>query len=296
VVEKLGQKGNWGWVEKTEHEVALGKPALAVGASFLASLINPYGHRVYGTFWAIENNAANRHLPRYTAMNFHQTQDYVVLLLAMAAFLALGMRRSRDVFLIAGLTASAMVAFHAQKESGLVTLMAIVVIGWAASRRESKMREHGSAGSTWQVLATAGVVVVAMGIAFLACVPRERSALLAKVSMNFPVRACDFIRERQLPGPIFNSPQWGSFLMWYLPEYPVALDGRRELYSEEEEADYFKVLNSEMPFQSFPPMKQARTLLLEKAGPLGAGLRGVAGFQLAYEDEIAIALLQEKED
>ena len=84
--------------------------------------------------------------------------------------------------------------------------------------------------------------------------------------------------------------------MWYLPEYPLAIDGRRGLYPEEEEVDYFKVMNVEIPYQSFSLMKQASTLLLDKIGPMGEALRGLPAFRVAYEDEISIVLWQDRKD
>jgi hypothetical protein len=110
------------------------------------------------------------------------------------------------------------------------------------------------------------------------------------------VRAADYIRQHQLPQPLFNSYAWGSFLMWYLPDYPVAIDQRRGLYPEQEELDYFKVMNAEIPYQSYPPMRQARTLLLDKVTPMGDALRDVPGFRVAYEDSISIVLIQEKRE
>ena len=124
-------------------------------------------------------------------------------------------------------------------------------------------------------------------------VPRSQDVLLAKVAEKLPVRAADYLRRNPPPAPLFNSYQWGGFLTWYLPEYPVAIDARRGLYPEERELDYFKVMNAEIPIRTFPPMNNARTVLLDKAGIMAEGLRGVAGFHVLYEDDISIAYLHE---
>jgi hypothetical protein len=41
-------------------------------------------------------------------------------------------------------------------------------------------------------------------------------------------------------------------------------------------------------------MKRARTLLLERQSVMSEALRGLPGFQVAYEDSISIVLLQEQ--
>jgi hypothetical protein len=136
-----------------------------------------------------------------------------------------------------------------------------------------------------------------MGLVFLVFamrIPHEQRVLLARIADNFPVRACEAIRQHQLPAPLFNSLRWGSFLIWYLPEYPAAIDGRRGLYPEEEEVNYFKVMKGEGPYQSLPSMKRARTLLLDRQSVMSEALRGVPGFQVAYEDSISIVLLQDQ--
>jgi hypothetical protein len=52
-------------------------------------------------------------------------------------------------------------------------------------------------------------------------------------------------------------------------------------------------MNAEIPYKSFPPMNQARTFLMDKAGTMGEAFRGVAGFQVLYEDDLAIVYSHE---
>lgn len=76
--------------------------------------------------------------------------------------------------------------------------------------------------------------------------------------------------------------------MWYLPEYPVAIDGRRDLYPQEEQLSYFRVMHIEIPYKEFPTMNHARTLLLDKAEVLTDAFREVSGFGVAYEDNVSV--------
>jgi hypothetical protein len=108
-----------------------------------------------------------------------------------------------------------------------------------------------------------------------------------------PVRAADFFRQNPQPPPLFNTYLWGGFLSWYLPEYPVAIDARRGLYPDGAELDYFKAMNAEIPYRSFPPMNNGRTFLLEKGGTMGEAFRAVAGFRVIYEDDISIVYAHE---
>jgi len=291
--ERMAVAAKWSWVEGPMAEIRLETAVLSGGACVVASIVTPYAYHGYAAFFTNQSSAVNRYLPRYAAMSFHQPQDYALLLLTMAAFLWLGVRRSRDLFQLAVLIGCAMVGFHAQGEKWLVTLASIAVIGEAISQRAGKAVEATSLQRDRWTLATAGITIGVVVLAFALWVPRQKDALMAKISGNFPVGACDAIRQQQLPAPLFNSYEWGSFLTWYLPEYPAAIDGRRGLYPEEEETDYFKVMKVEAPYQSLPSMREARTLLLAKESVVGEGLKEAPGFRVAYEDNISVVLVHE---
>lgn len=292
-VERMSVAAKWTDVQPLAPEIPLGNVVSAGCACVVASVLSPYSYHGYAAFLGNLLDAVDRYLPPYTAMNFHQPQHYALLLLTMTAFLSLGLRRSRDSFQLAVLIGCTILAFHSQGDKWLVTLGSVAVIGEAILPRADKITE--TQNSTWSrwTLATAGLTVAIVVLTFAFLLPRQRDVLMAKIAENFPVRACDTIRKRQLPQPLFNSYAWGSFLTWYLPEYPVAIDGRRGLYPEEEELNYFKVMKVEAPYQSLPSMKQARTLLLEEDSVVGQGLKNVPGFHVAYEDNISIVLLHE---
>jgi hypothetical protein len=119
-------------------------------------------------------------------------------------------------------------------------------------------------------------------------VPKDHTVLLAKIARKYPVGAADYIRENRLARPIFNTYAWGSFLTWYLPEYPVAIDDRTALYPETERQDYFKVVSLEMSYKNLPSMHRAQTLLLSKKDSLAEAFRQFEGFKVRYEDDISI--------
>jgi len=277
-------------------ETPIGTTAVVAGACLLATLFSPYGYHSYSTFFALQTSTANKYLPAHTAMTFHQPQDYVLLLLTMAAFFSLGVKRSRDPFLFPVLVMCTVLSFHAQGENWLATLAAIAVIGNELPAEEVARFQPSVARFCWrELLLPAASSLVVLLFLYVLWVPRQRVVLLGRVSNDFPVRACDYIRQHQLPAPLFNSYAWGGFLTWYLPEYPVAIDARRSLYPDDSETDYFKVMKVDIPYQSFPPMRQARTFLLDRQSVMGDALRGLPGFQVAYGDSISIVLLREGE-
>lgn len=296
ILAARGAAAGWSWLPQTRTRVPV-QTAIIVGVACLAaSLVNPYGGHAYPAFFQTQTGAINVNVSGYGAMGFHRPQDYLLLLLTMTAFLVLGLFRSRHLFPVSLLIFCTILAFRDERAGWLVALASLFVIGEATSQQNADGRQSAPYWSQRFSAATASVTLLLCGSFFFLYVPSNNATLLAQVADQFPVRACDYIRQHQLPQPFFNDDQWGSFLTWYLPEYPVAIDTRRGLYSEAQERDYAKVMNADLRYQDFPPMRQAQTLLLQKNSVIAEALRGLPGFQVAYEDTLAILLLQQPKD
>jgi len=296
LVEKYQQSRDAQWFGKPGFPVPL-RAAFGSGAAcFLASLLNPYTFHAYTSFWANEFGPANHNLPGYTAMGFRQPRDYVLMLLGMSAYLALGLLRSRDLFPIGALAGCTALAFYEQRGNWLLALVSVAVIGRAVLQKRADGAGEGLFDWNIRRAALLTAAFTSLFVVFIFRVPSKQDVLLGRVAETFPVRAADYLRGHPQPSPFFNVERWGGFLAWYLPEYPVAIDSRRGLYPEEMEASYFKVMNADIPLRDFPPMNQARTLVMDKAGIMGQALRGVSGFQVLYEDDIAIVYSHETKE
>ena len=263
------------------------KASAIIGVSIVASFLTPYFYRPYGAFFATTFSSANQYLGEFLAPGFRQPQDYLLMLLAMAAFLALGLRRLRDPLAIAVLAGSVAASFYSKRDIWLVTLAALAVIGETGARRAEEKRAMGASRDLRIAGAAALVVLV---LAAWVRVPRSREALMAKVSRGYPVAACDSIRERHLGQPLFNAYEWGGFLTWYLPQYPVAIDGRNDLYGADFITEYSKVMNADVPYTEFAALSDARTILLPKGAIMAGALSSLPRFKVAYSDDAAVVL------
>ena len=56
------------------------------------------------------------------------------------------------------------------------------------------------------------------------------SNLTEQVETSSPVHALEFIQGHHLPGPILNGYDFGGYLIWAAPEYPVFVDGRADIF------------------------------------------------------------------
>lgn len=275
------------FVRRDLRGLDLGRVAAILGLSIVAGFSTPYFYRPYGVFFGTTFNSANQYLGEFLAPGFRQPQDYALILVAMAAFLALGLRRSRDLFAIAVLAGCVAASFYSKRDIWLVTLAALAVIGEAVTQREEEA-EILPARRDLQIAAAVAVVVLLVVGSIR--IPRGLDALLARVGQGYPVAACDSIREQHLAQPLFNAYQWGGFLTWYLPQYPVAIDSRNDLYGAEFITEYSKVMNAEAPYTEYPALSGAQTILLPKSAIMAGALSSLPVFKIAYSDDAAVVL------
>ena len=204
--------------------------------------------------------AADPYFPEMHALRFRRPQDYLLLLLVMTAFFALGRTPCvATCFRCFCCWPARLISFHIQRDAWLVTLAAVAVLSQTLD--DCATEEDRNLGSS---ICSAGcclpltvvAVVVLLIAAFAMRVPSDRESLLARVGEKFPVRACDYIRQNDLPNPLFNTYNWGSFLTWYLPEYPVAIDSRTDAYGEEITMAYFNVTSGLVPLNADPSLSK----------------------------------------
>ncbi len=88
-IEQWGTRAGMAWLERLPHS-PLTTTGVVTLASLVATVITPYGWDLYGVFFARVTSAANVYFPGYQSLRFRSPQDYVLLLLVMAAFLASG--------------------------------------------------------------------------------------------------------------------------------------------------------------------------------------------------------------
>jgi hypothetical protein len=256
----------------------------------LATLATPYGFRLLPEFLKSQYSEAGfLHFSGMASMSFRRPQDYLLMLLAMMAFLALGRRRSLEVFELLILLAGTAVAFRIQRDVWLVVLPAIAVLSRASFSEHRDNSSQGTTAGTWEWSAVTAAMAILLVIAAVR-IP-DRNALMNRISQNFPVKACDYIVSNKLPRPLFNEYSWGSFLTWYMPQYPVVVDSRAELYGDEILTKYFDVVGGKERLDSDPMVARAGVLLLERNSPMAKALKNLPAlssqYRLVYSDELA---------
>jgi hypothetical protein len=104
---------------------------------------------------------------------------------------------------------------------------------------------------------------------------------------SLPVAAVDYLREADLPGPMFNNYNWGGYIIWELPQYPVFVDGRTDLYGDELLSQYLNALFARGDWRGTLDEYDINLVFVETAAPLAIELRQEPGWEETYQDDMA---------
>jgi hypothetical protein len=200
-------------------------------ACAIATLVNPYHLRLY---WVVVEYATQpgpfQVVLELRALEFREPWDWVMLLLVGMAAFALGRRPAVSAFDVLLLVASVAFAFRARRDIWFATVVSVAIL---ARSHLSVPVPADRFAMTWLrglavVLAVAAAVVLAAWARAL-----TPSHLDAEVAKKYPVEAAAHVEAHRYPGPLYNHFNWGGYLIWRLPQLPVAIDGRTNLYGDE---------------------------------------------------------------
>jgi hypothetical protein len=266
------------------------------GACLAATLVNPYTVGLYRVvFGYTRSTFAYTVILEFQSLNFREIPHYIQLLLVAGAFFALG-RRKIDAYKLALLTIASMVGFRSVRDSWFVCITAAAII--ASSVRKSEAQEAHEARTVasalginalqlGRILAGAAVVI------WLSALDNHfgERALFQTVHEAYPVEAVAFIQEHHFSGPLYNNFNWGGFLIGNLPDYPVAMDGRTDLYGEDSLRQAYNTLMA-LRWSEDQALNRANLVLLPSTVPLSRVLERSPQFRLVYSDRIAMVFVR----
>jgi hypothetical protein len=122
----------------------------------LVTFATPYGFRLLPDFLKSQYSEVGfLHFSELASMGFRRPQDYVVMLLVMLAFLALGRRRSLELFELLVLLAGTAIAFRIQRDVWLAVLPAIAALSGTSVWQHHESETQRAAVSPWKLPAVA---------------------------------------------------------------------------------------------------------------------------------------------
>ena len=282
------------------------KPALTLlGCLVLGGLalgLNPNGFALLGYAGkTLSIGVLKDFVQEWQSPDFHdpRSQLFVLMLvLLLAAFAATDRRPStREVLLVTSFSA---MAFFAWRNVALFAVVAAPVLARHAGSAIGRLPPLGLrskdlsprlARSLNIILGVGWAIVVGLLLVrFLQPERLERAAL-----RTMPAAAVRQITQARLPGPLFNSYNWGAYVLWSMyPEYRSFVDGRTDLFDDSLLLEYLQAWRGEPGWDTVLDEWQIQTVLIEPLAPLAFRLEA-AGWDKIYTDDLAVVFSRPKE-
>jgi hypothetical protein len=258
----------------------------------LATLINPYHARLYAVVWEYATQSgALRIVYELAPPDFHRWWNWPLALLLLWAAGACIARRL-PVFDTALLVAGAAFSLRMQRDVWFGALAAAAVLTRLspAVAMETEPR---------LMLRLAGITLAAVALARLgwALGPGQDRPATDVNRREYPAAAAEFVRAHRLPGPLYNHFDWGGHLIWALPDYPVGLDGRTNVYGDERLLRADRTWAGQDGWEHDPDLSAAGVIIAPKQlngneVRLTALLRAAPDrWRIAYEDHRAVVFV-----
>ena len=265
--------------------------------SLLTVALNPYGWQMWVyPLRTVGIDVLRDFIQEWRSPNFHTTMTWPFAAMLVLTLIIMG-ATSRlvdwtDVLMVGLWLAASLLAVRNVGLYGLLTVPILARYGDAALAGylppTAGKRPPIFAYLNWLLL---GLVTLAALVRVGLMLP---SLSEAKLTENLPARAVQFIQERTPPGPLFNSYNWGGYLIFKLwPQYSVYIDGRTDLYDDAFIRRYLDVMAANEGWQQTLADDGINLVLIETNSTLARFLRRDLAWREVYRDDMAAIFVRQ---
>ena len=276
------------------------KLVLVTLVSIAALVINPYGLQMLAVpFQTLSIGALQNFIQEWNSPNFHERQTWPFVTLLLGLLGALGASKKRldwtDFVLASG------TAFMGLLAGRNIAVFAVVATPILTEHLDAVFAERG-----WVVQPVRRVTprmarmnAILVGVVLLGALLKVLLVLDSKTVQKaqedyLPVKVMAHLAAEHPHGPMFNSYNWGGYLMYFLPDYPVFVDGRTDLYGDDFLSnDYLKTATGGPGWRDTLDKYGVNLVVVEAQSGLASNLREEPGWKLDYEDKMAVVFVRE---
>ncbi len=283
----------------------------------LVVLINPNGISMWRIpFQTVGVETLQDYITEWASPDFHQPVQQVLLILLFGLYSAAAFSRrrldGRDLMSVAVFGISALVA---RRNFGPFALTAAPVLsrhlddiyreyrqiltlkspGLRRFFEFQKQSEKSLPSLLRTILNSILVVLLLFGTATKWLKVSGQNFMDRVIPQYFPAQAASWIEENQPQGRMFNSYNWGGYLIWRLSHTPVFVDGRTDLFGDPVIKDWLSVVKVETEWEQVIEKWQINWVLIEPDQPL-AEVLACSGWDRIYQDETAVIYLRNSPD
>ena len=222
------------------------------------------------------------------AMPFRSIADWAVLAAALAGAAAIASRRPLRLLLVPALSAGLVHQFPLPPGCWFVLFVSLLAGGQHEPRPAPgphKAYDPRPLGvwppywprSSWLSLATL-----------------NESQLETQVAKQYPGPGRGILHQpgHSYDGPLYNTFNWGGYLIYNYREHPVCMDGRTIIHGAVQVVNNIKMGHGKENWQSDPELAAARLFILPRKEALTLLMRLDTQFTIVYEDDLAVVFVR----
>lgn len=278
--------------------------------SATAVLLNPYGLGVYAEVLTFSRNPNLSDLTEWDPLNVRmphgQAAAAVAVLLGVLYRFSPRRVRAGEILLLAGLGVMALWHSRMLVWWGVVAAYYLGLHAGAIWRRIRRTQPSaGPRSGKWSVVA-AGLAWICFaytpfGLTLLHGRPADPEKAEAQfrrsVSDQTPIDAVKYLVQKQPPGQMFNTYEWGDYLLWAgPPDAQVFAASHAHLIPEEVWDDYMRIAYAGEDWKGGLDRYGVNTVLVDHRwrGPLIRRLKSDPDWEVGYEDQTAVVFLRKR--
>ena len=257
--------------------------------------LNPSGAQLYRyPFDTLRSSGMRSFIVEWFSPNFHELRfiPFLIVLLLLLAVLARVRARPQARTLVP-LVLTTLLALDAVRHVPIFVLLAIPVVaaGLAGSRSATGEPTPSPAAQVRPMFNGLAVVLMA-GFALVRWVGLAQGQAAAE-AQQFPAKAVEALRSRDLGGQVFAYYDWGGYTIYKLyPEYQVFVDGRADLYGDDLLQQFQTAIQLRTGWREVLDRWNVRAVLLPPQCALVQALVRDHTWHLEYGDSQALVLFR----
>jgi hypothetical protein len=266
-------------------------------------VVNPYGFDMLKVpFQTLSIGALRDFIQEWNSPNFHERQTWPFIFMLLGILGSVGASHKKmdwtNFILVSG---TAFMGFLAGRNISVFAVVATPVLTY---HLDAMLTERG-----WVITPVRHVTprmarlnlllvsVIVLGALFKVVAVVTPQTIDEAQEQYLPVKVARFIEEERPAGPMFNSYNWGGYLMFAVPDYPVFVDGRTDLYGDEFLLEYLRAATGDNTWYTTLDKYNINLVVIEKGSGLAEQLLDEPGWHKIYPqegvDDMAVVFVRE---
>jgi hypothetical protein len=270
----------------------IGKLVAITVIALVVIVVNPNTTQMWAyPFRTVGIGVLQQYIQEWASPNFHGRETWPFVLLLLGALAAVGLSGKRiawtDLVLVSG---TAFLSLYAGRNISTFAVVAAPVLSRHANviLEERGLRVPRARPASGFALALNLLILflVILGAGAKIALALNPKAVAEAQIDALPVRAADFLNANKPDGKMFNTYNWGGYLMFAAPEYPVFVDGRTDLYDDALLTQWLQTMQGEQWQETFRQWNIG-LVVIEHDSALAKLLRQEPAWKEIYQDKQA---------